>query len=84
MLDFIFRGVDAKSAEHRAVLAMFVDMSKAFNRIQHAKLITMLADIGVPSCAILLLMSYLTERRMSVVVMWRKIAVLNSKINIKY
>ena len=38
---------------------MAIDLSKAFNRLDHGKLITMMFDMGVPICAIRLLKSYL-------------------------
>ena len=45
---------------------MCVDLSKAFNRLDHGKLLVMLYDMGVPICAIRLLRSYLTGRAMRV------------------
>ena len=47
-----------------AVIAMAIDMAKAFNSINHNVLLTLLHDIGVPPCALRLLASYLTERKM--------------------
>ena len=45
---------------------MAVDLSKAFNRLDHGKLLTILHDMGVPTCALRLLRSYLTGRTMQV------------------
>ena len=45
---------------------MAIDLSKAFNRLDHGKLLTVLHDIGVPVCALRLLRSYLTNRSMRV------------------
>ena len=47
-----------------AVAAMCVDLSKAFNRLDHNKVITVLYDMGAPICALRLLYSYLENRRM--------------------
>ena len=46
--------------------AMAVDLSKAFNRLDHGKLITLLFDMGVPPCPLRLLVSYLSGRTMEV------------------
>ena len=48
------------------VMAMTVDLSKAFNRLDHRKLITICFDTGIPICAIRLLCSYLSGRKMRV------------------
>ena len=49
-----------------AVLAVPVDYSKAFNRMLHSNILNIVADISppVPTCAIRLLKSYLTQRSM--------------------
>ena len=67
LVDFIYAEIDySKNNDRRAVSTMAVDLSKAFNRLDHAKLLTMLYDMGVPTCALRLLRSYLTGRRMRV------------------
>ena len=45
---------------------MTVDLAKAFNRLDHGKLLTLLFDLGVPPCALHLLRSYLSGRTMRV------------------
>ena len=45
---------------------MAIDLSKAFNRLDHSKLLTLLFDLGVPPCALRMLRSYLTNRTMCV------------------
>ena len=44
MLDFIYSNLD-NHQEPTSVLAAFVDFSKAFNRIDHNVIITILADL---------------------------------------
>ena len=67
LIDFIYTEVDGgSSSDRRSVATMAIDLSKAFNRLDHAKLLTMLYDMGVPVCALRLLKSYLTDRTMRV------------------
>ena len=47
-------------------MACFVDFSKAFNRQDHAILITKLSDMGVPSWLLKIVISFLTNRTMVV------------------
>ena len=49
-----------------AVLAGLFDFSKAFNRIDHNLIVTILGDLNIPTCALKLIISYLTERKMCV------------------
>ena len=53
--------------EPRAVFAAMVDFEKAFKRQNHAKLITKLADWGVPTWLLKIVISFLTERDLVVV-----------------
>ena len=67
MVDFILSAMDGDT--DAAVLAMPVDYSKAFNRMLHSTIIndiSSLSNPSVPTCAIRLLKSYLTQRSMSV------------------
>ena len=64
MVHFILGKLDSKKPT--AVIATLVDFSKAFNRICHNRLLTILADLNIPSCALKLIASYLTNRRMCV------------------
>ena len=66
MLDFIHKNLDDNQNKPTAVLAGLVDFSKAFNRIDHGIIVTILSDLNVPTCALKLVMSYLTNRRMCV------------------
>ena len=43
-----------------------VDFSKAFNRIDHNVIVTILADLNIPTCALRLIISYLSGRKMCV------------------
>ena len=43
-----------------------VDFSKAFNRMDHNGLVTTLSDLNIPTCALRLLVSYLSQRSMCV------------------
>ena len=65
MLDFIQKNLD-NTKEPTAVLAGLIDFSKAFNRIDHNVIVTILSDLNVPTCALRLIMSYLSDRRMCV------------------
>ena len=66
MLDFIHRSLDNNKKSPTAVLAALVDFSKAFNRIDHNVIVTILANLNVPTCALRLLISYLSNRKMCV------------------
>ena len=62
LLHFIHAAVD-KSVPHAVVLAL-IDLSKAFNRVDHLLVILDLLDMGVPAWLLKLLISYLTGRSM--------------------
>ena len=66
MLDFIHRNLDASPNNPTAVIACLVDFSKAFNRMDHNTIITILSDLNIPTCALRLVISYLTNRKMCV------------------
>ena len=66
MLDFIHQNIDNDSKRPTAVICALVDFSKAFNRIDHNRIVTILSDLNVPTCAIRLIMSYLSNRKMCV------------------
>ena len=66
MLDFVHRNLDNSQQEPSAVVCCLVDFSKAFNRIDHNIIVTILSDLNVPTCALCLIMSYLSNRRMCV------------------
>ena len=66
MLDFIQRNLDNNVTRPTAVLTGLVEFSKAFNRIDHNIIVTILSDLNVPPCALRLVTSYLTGRRMCV------------------
>ena len=65
MLDFIHKNL-AKSNKSNAVFVGLVDFSKAFNRIDHNVIVTILGDLNIPTCALRLVISYLSERKMCV------------------
>ena len=62
MVDFILSNLDNSSKCPSAVIAATVDFSKAFNRMSHNKIITILSDLNIPTCALRLIISYLTDR----------------------
>ena len=43
-----------------------LDFSKAFNRIDKYIIVTILSEHSIPTCAICLILSYLTNRKMCV------------------
>jgi hypothetical protein len=58
-LDFIHKNLDKNHAKPTAVLTGLVDFSKAFNRIDQNIIVTILADLNIPTCALRLIISYL-------------------------
>ena len=66
MLDFIHKNIDNAKKKPTAVLAGLVDFSKAFNRIDHNIIVTILSDLNIPTCALRLITSYLSNRKMCV------------------
>ena len=62
LLHFIHATVD-KHEPHAVVMAL-VDLSKAFNRVDHTLVIEDLHDMKVPCWLLKILISYLTERSM--------------------
>ena len=62
LLHFIHFNLDRP--QPHAVLLACIDMSKAFNRMSHQQVIEDLFDMKVPGWLLLILISYLTERKM--------------------
>ena len=62
LLHFIHATVD-RSDPHAVVMAL-IDLSKAFNRVDHCLVIEDLHDMKVPAWLLKILISYLTERSM--------------------
>ena len=62
LLYFIHFNLDRP--QPHAVLLACVDMSKAFNRMSHTQLIEDLFDMKVPGWLLLILISYVTDRKM--------------------
>ena len=62
LLHFIHSNVD-KTTPHAVVMAL-VDLSKAFNRVDHSLVIQDLHDMQVPAWLLKILISYLTKRSM--------------------
>ena len=52
MLDFIHKNLDNGKKSPTAVICGLVDFSKAFNRIDHNVIVTILSDLNVPTCAL--------------------------------
>ena len=67
LVQYLYEELDnGNDRDRRGVAAMAVDLAKAFNRLDHAKLLTLFFDLGVPPCALRLLKSYLNGRTMRV------------------
>ena len=66
MLNFIHKNLDEGSKNPTAVICGLVDFSKAFNRIDHNVIVTILSDLNIPTCALRLITSYLSNRKMCV------------------
>ena len=62
LLHFIHMNVD-KAEPHAVVMAM-IDLSKAFNRVDHTLVIEDLHDMHVPGWLLKILISYLTNGSM--------------------
>ena len=61
-VNFILYNQDLKVPN--AVLAVMIDFAKAFNRISHNVVITILSQMGVPGWLLRIVMGFLTEREM--------------------
>ena len=63
LLHFVFSTLDLR--QPHAVLAAFIDLSKAFNRVDHCILIQDLYDMHTPAWLLKIIFSYLSERSMA-------------------
>ena len=63
-VNFILYNQDLKIPH--AVLAVMIDFAKAFNRINHNIIITILSDMGVPGWLLRIIIGFLTERELIV------------------
>ena len=63
MLHWILSKVD-NANEPTAVIAALIDFSKGFNRMSPVILVTLLSDLNIPTCALKLIISYLSNRSM--------------------
>ena len=66
LMEFITFILHQQEKKSTAVLACFVDFSKAFNRQDHSILITKLCDLGTPGWLLKLVVAFLTNRKMKV------------------
>ena len=62
LVNFILFNQDLPNPQ--AILAIMYDFSKAFNRQEHNKLITLLSDLGTPGWLLKLVMAFLEDRQM--------------------
>ena len=62
LVNFVLYNQDMKNPN--ATLAIMYDFSKAFNRQEHNKLITILSDMGTPGWLLKLVIAFLENRRM--------------------
>ena len=63
-INFILFNQDLKIPQ--AVVAVMIDFSKAFNRINHNTIITILSRMGVPGWLLKIVIAFLTERELIV------------------
>ena len=63
LYNFILTATSSTSIPH-AVMVALIDLSKAFNRISHSKVIIRLSDWRVPGWLLRILISYLSGRSM--------------------
>ena len=63
-INFVLYNQDIK--EIHAVLAVAVDFSKAFNRVNHNIIIELLSDLGVPGWLLSIIIGFLENREMLV------------------
>ena len=63
-VNYILFNQDLKTSH--AVLAVMVDFSKAFNRINHNIVITILSEMGVPGWLLKIVIGFLTDRELLV------------------
>ena len=67
LIDFIsFILYNQDQTETMAVLALMIDFSKAFNRQNHAILVTKLGDMGVPGWLLKIVVGFLIDRELVV------------------
>ena len=64
LFDFIQKTGDMPKNLPHGVLLALIDYSKAFNRIDHGLLVTLLSDYNVPSWLLKICISYLSNRSM--------------------
>ena len=64
LINFILVHLD--STESTAVTALIVDYSKAFNRMSHLRLLTIMYEMGIPGWLLKLTASYLSNRTLVV------------------
>ena len=64
MIHWILQKLDNSAQEPSAVLATLIDFSKGFNRMSPVILVTKLSDLNIPTCALRLIISYLSHRSM--------------------
>ena len=62
LVNFVLFNQDLKIPH--SVLAVFIDISKAFNKINHNVIITILSEMGVPGWLLKIVAGFLTDREM--------------------
>ena len=63
LIDFIFESFEEDNC---ATVAALADFSKGFNRVDHNRLVVTFSDMQIPVYLILMIISYLTKRKMRV------------------
>ena len=64
MIHWILEKTDNNNKAPIAVIASLIDFSKGFNRMSPVILVTLLSDLNIPTCALCLIISYLSNRSM--------------------
>lgn len=50
----------------QAIIAVYVDYAKGFNRVQHSKIIEIMASMQVPGWLLKIMVSYLSQRKLRI------------------
>ena len=64
LVDFILKNLDSRQPV--AIIAAIIDFSKAFNRMSHQRIITIMYEMKLPGWILKLIISYLTKRKLIV------------------
>ena len=80
-MDFIHRNLDKKKVKPSLVLTGIVDFFKAFKWIDHNVIVTILSDLNIPTCALRLIITYLSGRKISATIELSLVDVVDLKVD---